>query len=399
MNFLLNILEKTKKDLFAPGKPLEKAYYAFDAADSFLFSPSHVTHGTVHVRDSIDTKRYMSMVIIALLPPLLFGIYNTGYQAMLATGGSVDLVSCFVEGLKWVLPLIFISYAVGGTWEAIFAVVRKHPINEGFLVTGLLFPLVLPPTLPLWQAAVGISFGVVIAKEVFGGTGMNILNPALMARAFCFFSYPASMSGDSVWVAITRDTKVLDGYSGATALGVALGVKSGASVGAEPVGLLASHGFTFDKLAMGFVPGSIGETSAIACVIGFIVLLISGVGNYRSTVGCVIGAVLMAVVFNMMASDSLHGLFRMPPHYHLVLGGFAFGAVYMATDPVSSAATNLGKWIYGILIGVICVLIRTVNPAYPESMMLAILFMNVFAPLIDYYVVKAKNQRRSLRHA
>jgi len=333
------------------------------------------------------------------LPCLLFGIYNTGYQALLAQGKAVDFAACMLQGLYWVLPLIVVSYAVGGTWEMIFAVVRKHPINEGFLVTGLLFPLVLPPTLPWWQAAVGISFGVVVAKEVFGGTGMNILNPALMARAFCFFAYPSNMSGDAVWVGLQKGTTVVDGYSGATALGVALSVKSGTNAAANPVELLHQAGFTFEKLAAGFVPGSIGETSAIACLLGFVILVASGVGNYRSTLGCVFGAVAMSLCFNAIASSSVHGLFQMPAHYHLVMGGFAFGAVFMATDPVSSSATNLGKWIYGFLIGAICILIRTVNPAYPESMMLAILFMNVFAPLIDYYVVKAKVERRKLRHA
>ena len=399
MQFLLNILDKTKKDLFAPGKPLEKFYYAFDAVESGMFNPLHNVHQAPHVRDSIDTKRFMSMVILALMPCLFFGIYNAGYQSQMAVGGSVDLLSCMLIGAKWVIPLVMISYAVGGTWELLFAIVRKHQVNEGFLVTGLLFPLVLPPTLPWWQAAVGISFGVVIGKEVFGGTGMNILNPALVARAFCFFAYPGKMSGDSVWVPLQEGMKTVDGFSGATALGVALSMKSGANPEANAVHLLQSHGYDWWNLFIGLVPGSIGETSTIACLIGLVILMISGVASWRTPFGCLLGAVVVGTLFNALAPESAHNLFHLPPHYHILMGGFAFGAVYMATDPVSSAATNTGRLVYGFLIGALCIIIRTVNPAYPEGMMLAILFMNVFAPLIDYYVVKGRINQRRLRHA
>lgn len=395
MKFLLKILEWKRKNLFAEEKPLAKFEPAFDAADTFLFSPVHVTKGGPHVRDAVDTKRYMSMVILSLIPPLLVGIYNAGYQAQMAVSGSIELLDCIREGLILVLPLIVVSYAVGGTWEAIFAVIRRHPINEGFLVTGLLFPLVLPPTLPLWQAAIGISFGVVIGKEVFGGTGMNVLNPALVARAFCFFTYPGKMSGDNVWISMPEDKGLLvDGFSGATAL-----AKAAAASGTDNlVQILSEAGFTLKSLFFGLIPGSIGETSALACLLGALILISVGVGSYRTMVGCVIGGAVISTIFWLVAGPSWPGIYHLPPHYHLLAGGFMFGAVYMSTDPVSSAGTTAGKWIYGFGIGAVAILIRTVNPAYPEGMMLSILFMNMFAPFIDYWVMQAHMRRRKAIH-
>ena len=395
MSILLKILEWKRKNLFDKGKPLEAFEPAFDAADSFLYSPVHVTKNGPHVRDAVDTKRYMSMVILALLPPLLVGIYNAGYQSQMAISASIAHWDCIREGLIQVVPLIIISYAVGGTWEAIFAVVRKHPINEGFLVTGLLFPLVLPPTLPWWQAAVGVSFGVVIGKEVFGGTGMNILNPALVARAFCFFTYPGKMSGDNVWITLPEKTETLvDGFSGATPLAKAAAAPGGENI----VRILSEAGFSMKQLFMGFVPGSIGETSAAACILGGIILIAVGVGSYRTMTGCILGGTTIGLLMWLLAPDTLPGIYHLPPHYHLLAGGFLFGAVYMATDPVSSARTSMGKWIYGFCIGALAILIRTVNPAYPEGMMLAILFMNIFAPFIDYWVLQSHMKRRKAHH-
>ncbi|MCO4781515.1 MAG: NADH:ubiquinone reductase (Na(+)-transporting) subunit B [Candidatus Cloacimonetes bacterium] len=398
MKVLLDIFEKTRKDLFGPGKPLEKFEPGYDAAETFLFSPVHTTKKGPHVRDAVDTKRYMSMVIAALIPALIFGIYNAGYQAQLATSQSIDCASCFIEGLKLVVPLIILSYAVGGTWEAIFAVVRKHPINEGFLVTGLLFPLILPPTIPLWQAAIGISFGVVIGKEVFGGTGMNVLNPALVARAFCFFSYPGKMSGDNVWVHISDPAKMVDGFSGATPLAIAAAHTKTAATDPNVVEALTAKGFSFMAMFSGLIPGSIGETSTVAILLGALFLAIVGVASFRTMIACVFGAMVTGLIFYNFAPASAAGIYHLPPHLHLVMGGFAFGCVFMATDPVSSAATNTGKLIYGFGIGVLAVLIRTVNPAYPEGMMLAILFMNVFAPLIDFYVIQVHVADRRRKH-
>jgi Na+-transporting NADH:ubiquinone oxidoreductase subunit B len=395
VNFLLRILEKSRKDLFEKGKPLHILEPAFDAADTFLFSPIHTTSSGPHVRDAVDNKRFMSMVILALVPTLIFGIYNAGYQSQLAQAGPVSLGDCFLSGLVQVLPLIVISYAVGGAWEALFSVVRRHPINEGFLVTGLLFPLVLPPTLPWWQAAIGVSFGVVIGKEVFGGTGMNILNPALLARAFCFFTYPGRMSGDNVWVSLpSNESMIVHGYSGATPLATAAATPAYESV----VNSLAQARYGLSDLFFGFVPGSIGETSTLACLLGALFLVIVGVGNYRTIIGCFLGGAAVSTLLWLLAPESLSGIYHLPPHYHLVAGGFAFGAVFMATDPVSSTGTRLGKWLYGICIGGLAILIRTINPAYPEGMMLAILFMNIFAPFIDYWVLKTQMNARRKHH-
>ena len=383
----MKLLEKQIKKLeplFQKGKPLEKFYPLFEAMDTFLFTPGTVTRKGPHVRDAADMKRVMVFVVIALIPATLFGIYNTGYQMLLAQGKDINAGLCWLLGAEKVLPIIFVSYLAGGVWEVLFAIVRKHEINEGFLVTGLLFPLTLPPTIPLWQVAVGISFGVVFGKEIFGGTGMNVFNPALVARAFVFFAYPAQMSGANVWVAV-------DGYTRATALAVAKEVAKGESV----VSGLAAHGYDFNNMFWGFIPGSIGETSAAACLLGLAFLLITRVASWRVVAGSVMGLLAMAGVFYLLRGPKQLAFFAIPVYWHLVIGGFAFGAVFMVTDPVSCCATNPGRWIYGILIGVLTVLIRVINPAYPEGVMLSILFMNMFAPLIDYFVVEAHIKKRS----
>ena len=395
MRFIENLLDKLKPH-FARGGKLEALYPAFEAGETFLMTTRDVTRGNIHIRDFLDSKRLMSMVVLSLLPCTFFSFYNTGAQRLLAIGETPALFPALLAGLMAFLPLYIVTLAVGGTWEAIFAIVRKHEINEGFLVTSLLYPLILPPTLPLWQAAIGISFGVVIGKEVFGGTGMNIMNPALTARAFLFFTYPGNMSGDGIWTFVdkTKD-HLVDGFTGATALAVA----AAADRGGEAVVFKALHdaGYTWDRLFIGLSPGSMGETSALACLIGAVILIITRIGSYRTMAGCVLGGLAISCLMNFFATDNSNPLLHLPFHYHLVMGGFAFGTVFMATDPVSSAATDTGKWIYGFFIGVIAIIIRTVNPAYPEGMMLAILLMNVFAPLIDHFVARANIKRRLAR--
>ncbi|HBO97381.1 MAG TPA: NADH:ubiquinone reductase (Na(+)-transporting) subunit B [Candidatus Omnitrophica bacterium] len=382
MKFLEEQSQKIGK-LFEKGKPLEKLYPLYEALDTFLLSPGTILKKAPFVRDAVDLKRSMSLVVVALIPCLFMGIYNTGYQILLAQGAAYSFGGCVGLGLMKVLPIILVSYAAGGFWEVLFAVVRKHEINEGFLVTGILFALVLPPTIPLWQVAVGISFGVVFGKEIFGGTGMNVFNPALVARAFVFFAYPGQISGSSVWVAV-------DGYTRATPLAVAAATAKGQSV----TQALQDAGYSLSNMFYGFIPGSIGETSALACLIGLAFLLITRIASWRVVAGCVVGLLTMAGVFHLFQGPDRLAFFALPPYWHLVMGGFAFGAVFMATDPVSSAATNAGRWIYGFLIGVLTVLIRVVNPAYPEGVMLSILFMNAFAPLIDYFVVENHIKRR-----
>ncbi|MGY6741907.1 MAG: NADH:ubiquinone reductase (Na(+)-transporting) subunit B [Cecembia sp.] len=401
MKFLRDLLDK-QKPLFHKGGKLENLYYLYEAGETFLFKPNHTAgiKGT-QVKDAIDLKRMMITVVIAMIPCLLFGIYNTGHQHFLATGQTAGLWEDFgpklVIGLQLVLPIVIVSYAAGGLIEALFAVVRKHPINEGFLVTGMLIPLVVPATLPLWQVALATVFAVVIAKEVFGGTGMNILNVAMTARAFLYFAYPAQISGDQVWTYIGDKTPV-DGFSGATALAVAYN----AGVEGESVtSALNSHNaslgdglYGFANLFIGWIPGSIGETSTLMALIGAAILIGTGVASWKIIVSGFGGAYLMGLVMNMFAVNEY---MAMPAEYHWVIGGLAFGVVFMATDPVSAAQTELGKWIYGFLIGVLTVIIRVTNPAYPEGIMLAVLFMNVFAPLIDHYVVKANKNRRLQR--
>lgn len=370
VRFLNNVDKKLKTG------PLKIIHPFFGALNTMLFTPGHATSTGPHIRDSIDMKRFMGIVVFALIPSILVGSYNVGLQA-----GVEGLFAAFLFGFLKLLPIIVVTYAVGLGWEMIFGYLRGHDIHEGFLVTGILLPLTLPPTIPLWQVAVAVSFGTVIGKEVFGGTGMNLLNPALTARAFLFFTYPGNISGDSVWVA-------LDGFTGATPLAAA------AAAGGKAVDALNSAGFSLDQMFFGFIPGSIGETSGIAILIGAAILLITGVGSWRIMLATTLGAYAMALLVQFFGSDVASGIRTLPAHYHLVMGGFLFGTVFMATDPVSAAGTNIGKWVYGILIGFMVILIRVFNPAYPEGMMLAILFGNVFSPLIDHFVIQANIKRR-----
>ena len=370
---------------FEEGGKLHRLYYAFDMLKSMNFSLPTRTEGGVHIRDGIDVRRMMATVIMALIPALLYGIYNIGYQTLLdpgTTSGVVPIGQAFWIGLLTMLPILAVTYVVGGVWEMLFAIVRKHEVSEGFLVTGLLVPLIVPPTIPLWQLAIAVSFGVVIGKEIFGGTGMNIFNPALVIRAFLFFAYPVQISGDLVWVA--------DARTAATPLAV---IAEGALNTGDVLTELTAAGFTWWNMFIGSIPGSIGETSALAILLGGLLLVITGVGSWRIMLSMLVGGGAMAVLLNLVA-PSPASFAALPAHYHLVMGGFAFGLVYMATDPVSAAATNTGKWIYGAIVGALSILVRTVNPAYPEGVMLAILFMNMFAPLIDHYVVKANIRRR-----
>jgi len=380
---LRNIFEKIKPN-FEKGGKLEKFYPAYNAFETFFFVPGQTAPpGGAHIRDAIDLKRTMILVVLSLVPCLLFGMWNVGDQHYNALGIDASLMDNFIFGATKVLPIVVISYAVGLGTEFIFAIIRKHTINEGFLVTGMLIPLVMPVDVPLWMVAVSTIFAVVIGKEVFGGTGMNILNPALTARAFLFFAYPTKMSGNEVWINtdMEKGQKVIDGFSGATPLGD------------------AASGFA-DKIPgiqeafLGVIPGSIGETSTVACLIGAAILLYTGIGSWRIMLSVFIGGFVMALIFNIFG---VNVLMQISPLHHLVLGGFAFGAVFMATDPVTAAQTNTGKFIYGFLIGVFAIMIRVFNPAYPEGMMLAILFMNVMAPIIDHYIIQANINRRLKR--
>ena len=355
----------------------------FDASKTLFFFPSHKTKTRPFIRDHLDLKRYMSFVIFALFPALLFGMYNTGYQSGIAQGQQFGFIKCFLVGAYYVLPIIIVSYGVGFLWEILFAVIRKHKISEGFLVTGLLFPLTLPPTIPLWQVAIGISFGVVIGKEVFGGTGRNLLNPALTARAFVFFSYPLSMSGE-IWVAAKN---TIDGFSGATALSIT------GSEGTGIVQALTDKGFDLPHLFFGLIPGSIGETSAFCCLLGAVFLMLTGIANYRIIIGGIAGLIVTSILCCFL-SDVPDTWAHAGPLYHLFAGGFLLGISFMATDPVSAPGTNPARWIYGVCIGFFTIIIRVVNPAFVEGVMLAILFMNVFSPLLDHMVVQYKISKR-----
>jgi Na+-transporting NADH:ubiquinone oxidoreductase subunit B len=395
MNALKKLVDKVKPN-FQKGGKLEKFHSVFDGFETFLFVPNTTSkHGT-HIHDAIDSKRTMVMVIIALLPALFFGMYNTGYQHFLAIGQQVSFIDTFIYGFLSVLPLIIVAYGVGLGIEFIVAQIKGHEIQEGFLVSGMLIPLIIPIDTPLWMVAVATAFAVIFAKEVFGGTGMNIFNVALVTRAFLFFAYPTFMSGDTVWVR-TADTfgigsgTIVDGYSGATVLGQV------ATAATEQVKLLNTIGnpIGFIDGFLGFIPGSIGETSTLAILIGAFILLITRIASWKTMFSVFAGGALMALIFNMWGPDTAAAHF--PWYNHLVFGGFAFGAVFMATDPVTSARTETGKWIYGALIGAMAIIIRVLNPGYPEGMMLAILLMNIFAPLIDYYVVDANIKRRLKR--
>ncbi|MCG9910553.1 MAG: NADH:ubiquinone reductase (Na(+)-transporting) subunit B [Flavobacteriales bacterium] len=383
---------------FVKGGKLEKIWPVYDGFATFLFVPGHATHKGAHIRDAIDLKRTMIMVVLAMVPALLFGMFNVGHQHYLATGESAEFMDKFLYGAIKVLPIVIVSYSVGLGVEFLFCIIKKHSINEGFLVSGMLIPLILPADIPLWMVAVATIFAVVIGKEVFGGTGMNILNVALVARAFLFFAYPTYMSGD-MWVGMDNrkgyevvKEGLVDGYTGATNLAQAADASfAGHFRNVSGVG----YENTFIDSFLGLIPGSIGETSTLAILLGGLFLVIIGVGSWRIMLSVFTGAYVMGLIFNLVAGDN--AFMAMPAHYHLVFGGLAFGAVFMATDPVSAAQTNLGKVIYGFGIGVLCILIRVVNPAYPEGMMLAILFFNVMAPLIDYYVVQGNIKSRVKR--
>lgn len=399
MKVLRNILGAMEPH-FTKGGKYAKFYALWEAADTLFFTPASNTHTTSHVRDAVDLKRMMGLVWLCAFPAMFFGMWNVGFQANTAIAGGLSMPADWhgmiismlagndpsslwdnmIYGAVYFLPIYAVVFAVGGFWEVLFAVVRRHEVNEGFFVTSILFALIVPPSIPLWQVALGISFGVVIGKEVFGGTGKNFLNPALTGRAFLFFAYPAQISGDLVWTAA-------DGFSGATALSLAQqgGVEN-----------IVTHGITWFDAFIGVMQGSVGETSTLAIFIGGAILIAAGIASWRIMAGTMLGMVALSTLFNLIGSDT-NMMFALPWHWHMVLGGFAFGLVFMTTDPVSASMTNVGRWFYGILIGVMVVLIRTVNPAYPEGMMLAILFANLFAPLIDHFVVEANIKRREAR--
>jgi Na+-transporting NADH:ubiquinone oxidoreductase subunit B len=386
---------------FVKGGKLERYYGLYEMVDTFIYTPADVTRGKTHIRDGNDLKRTMTFVVIATFFCIMMAMYNTGYQANLAMEAlgktsidnwrsipmmifgynTMNPFSNFAHGALYFLPIYIVTLAVGGVWEVLFATVRGHEVNEGFLVSSMLYTLIMPPDMPLWQVALGISFGIVIGKEVFGGTGKNFLNPALTGRAFLYFAYPASISGDSVWTAV-------DGYTAATPLGLA------ADGGLSAV----TEHYSWFQTFMGFEPGCLGETSVFAIMIGAAFLLYTRVASYRVMGGVFAGMVATSLLFNVIGSDTNH-MFALPWYWHLTVGGFAFGMVYMATDPVTAAMTNTGRWVFGVLVGGMTVLIRVVNPAFPEGIMLAILFSNMFAPTIDYFVIQANIRRRMKRHA
>jgi Na+-transporting NADH:ubiquinone oxidoreductase subunit B len=376
MKALRKQLDSLKRP-FGKGQKLEKFAPAINAFDSLLFVPNHTTKKGAHIRDAVDLKRTMVTVIIALLPALIYGIYNTGYQYYVQVDESFTFIDAFIHGALKIVPMIIVSYVVGLTIEFGFAVYRGHEVNEGYLVTGLLIPMIMPVDIPLWMVGISTAFAVLIAKEAFGGTGMNILNPALTARAFAFFAYPTYMSGNKVWVS---EAGSVDGISGETILG----------------SLAAGQDVKYSMIQMfqGSIPGSIAETSTLWVAAGALILILTGVGSWRIISGGILGAAIMGLLFNLWGANALMSFSWMN---HLVVGGFAFGIVFMATDPVSAAQTNKGKWIYGILTGILCIMIRVFNPAYPEGVMLAILLMNVFAPTIDHYVVNANINKRKKR--
>lgn len=377
------LIDKIKPN-FEKGGRFGYLHSTFEAFESFLFVPNKVTTRGSHIRDSIDMKRTMSTVVIALLPALLFGIWNVGYLHFLSIGQDADFWQMVGHGVLKVLPIIVVSYVTGLGIEFIFAQIRGHEVNEGFLVSGMLIPLVVPVDVPLWMVAVATAFAVIIGKEVFGGTGMNLLNPALTARAFLFFAYPAWMSGDTVWVSGMTGgggEGIIDSFSGATPLAEAA------------AGNLENIPDALDMF-LGFIPGSIGETSTVAILIGAVILWYTGIGSWKIMFSVFAGGLVMGLILNLFAANPF---MEIPAWQHLIMGGFAFGAVFMATDPVTAAQTEKGKWIYGFLIGILAILMRVLNPAYPEGVMLAILLMNVFSPLIDHYVVEANIKRRLKR--
>ena len=390
LSILRKLLDKYR-DKFEEGGSLEKLYPIFEATDTILFSTDEVTESGPHIRDSIDTKRVMILVVIALLPLYIFGAMNVGYQNATALFIQRSNFENFWFGLNQILPIIIVTFASGAFWELLFAVVRKHPVSEGFLVTCALIPLTMPAGIPLWQVAIGTSFGIVIGKEIFGGVGMNIFNPALMARAFIFFTYPSRISGDKVWVLGP------DGYSGATALALP------ASEVGQNATTLFNNFLQFDyswwNMFWGWIPGSIGETNKLLIIIGALFLSLIKIVNWRVILGAIIGLLSTALLTNILAPFSTNSMLSIPPHYHLVMGSFLFGTAFMATEPVTGCHTNKGRLIYGILYGSLTVIIRSINPAYPEGVMLSILLVNAFAALIDWFVIQSNIKKRVARYA
>jgi Na+-transporting NADH:ubiquinone oxidoreductase subunit B len=382
MKALRNLVDKLKPT-FSEGGKLSALHSTFEGFETFLFVPNTTTQKGAHIRDCNDMKRTMIMVVLALVPALLFGMYNTGYQHFLSLGQEAGLWECFWFGFLKVLPMIVVSYLVGLSIEFAFAQKRGHEINEGFLVSGLLIPMIMPVDVPLWMLALGTAFAVVIGKEVFGGTGMNVFNPALLARAFVFFAYTPFMSGETVWVAGLGKAEagmIADGFSGATAL--------------EQLSTTGAMNYSICDALIGLMPGCVGETSVIAIALGALILLVSGVASWRTMVSVFVGGLAMGLLFNAIGANAY---MEVPAYTHLLVGGFAFGAVFMATDPVTSAQTSVGQYIVGFMTGALAVLIRVINPAYPEGMMLSILFMNALAPLVDYFVVERNITRRKNR--
>ena len=390
MKFLRKLLDSLEPK-FKKGGSLERFYPLYEATDTFLFTPNIQTTSGPHVRDNVDLKRVLILVVVALIPCYIFGAINIGYLNSLSLGISRGWVSNLFFGLKYILPILVVTLAVGGFWEVLFSIVRKHEITEGFLVTSALIPLISPPDLPLWMLAVGTTFGIVIGKEVFGGTGMNIFNPAMTTRAFIYFAYPTEMSGDKIWMVGP------DGYSGATPLSLPASITGGNSV--EILNNFTQFDFSWFNMLIGFIPGSIGETNKILIILAGIFLIYTKVASWRIITGCIIGLLTTAFIFNLLSPFSTNSMLTIPPHYHLVMGSFLFGTIFMATEPVTSSHTNKGKWIYGIMIGFLTIIIRSINPAYPEGVMLAILLMNAFAPAIDYFVVKENISNRQKKYA
>jgi len=390
VNWLLKLLLKVRPN-FEEGGRFRYFWAIYEATETILFSTDERTKSGPHIRDHLDIKRVMILVVVALLPCYVFGMFNVGYQAALANGESRLWWENAFTGFKIILPIIIITFISGAFWEILFAVVRKHEISEGFLVTCALIPLIMPPTIPLWQVSVATTFGIVIGKEIFGGVGMNIFNPALVARAFIFFAYPGDISGDKVWILGP------DGYSGATALAVPAATQNEQAI--PLLNSVTQFDFSWINMFLGWIPGSVGETSKLIIIIGAIFLIITGIASWRVMVGAVIGLISTSFLTNILALYSTNSMLTIPPHYHLVMGSFAFGITFMATEPVTGAHTDTGRWIYGICIGVLTVIIRAINPAYPEGVMLAILLMNAFASLIDYFVVRSNIRNRMKRYA
>jgi Na+-transporting NADH:ubiquinone oxidoreductase subunit B len=384
---------------FEAGGRLANYRPLFEAIETVFFTPAETAPCGPHLRDNLDVKRFMTLVIVMLLPHLFFGMYNTGYQALVAAGEVPRLLACILIGLYHVLPMVLVTYAVGFFWEVLFAVIRGHGMSEGLFVSCMLFPLTLPPTTPLWQVALGISFGIVIGKEIFGGTGRNFLNPALTGRAFLFFAFPVRMSGDLVWTAETAFNtatlgaeKAVDAVTAATPLAVAALTPKGGGIEAA----LHDAGYGFWQLFWGLYPGSIGGTTTWLCLIGAAALCFMGIANYRIVVGGILGVLVTGYLFNALAGEGGSPWMGLSPFYHLVMGGYAFALAYMATEPVSGPDMDAARWVYGFLIGALTLLIRVFNPAFPEGAMLAVLFMNLFAPLMDHVVVQARLRKRML---